>query len=351
MSLKVIIAGAGMAGSELHLNAYQQVPGVEVIALCDLDLVRAKVIARQKGVSYTYSSLDEALNARSADIVSICTPPSSHFDLCCLALEHGCHVLVEKPIFQTLDEAEQIRTIIDRKDCKFSAVHNQKYLHGIQQATKLVKEKYIGNVLQIHAVRMINGGTDRFAADPNSWCHKLPGGRWEELVSHPIYKAYQFMGSMRFVHLEMKQVHNSWPWLPADELEIILEGGAGYVSIKLSANAEDYNCMLVYGSKRILFIDSDIATDLLSITHHKDSKPSLREWLSRRLLTRQSSKPRSLIQNSHAALIKDFVAYVRGERAEAPVDWQEAVNTLELGLQIGKAIERRKSTIHLKSAV
>jgi predicted dehydrogenase len=255
---------------------------------------------------------------------------------------------VEKPIFQTLDEAEQIRTIAAQKGCKFSAVHNQKYLYGIQHALKLVKDRYIGDVNHIHVARMINGNHDRFVADDNSWCHKLPGGRWEELIAHPLYKAYQFMGPMRFVHLEMKQVYNRWPWLPADELDIVLEGATGYVSIKLSANAGDYNHMLVYGSKRILFIDSNIATDLLSINQSRDSKASLRKWLSKRLIKKQSTIPNSLRQNPFATLIKDFVTYVSGESAEAPVDWQEAVNTLELGLQIGKAIESRKSTIHLK---
>jgi hypothetical protein len=41
-------------------------------------------------------------------------------------------------------------------------------------------------------------------------------------------------------------------------------------------------------------------------------------------------------------LIEDFVAHVRGERPETPVEWQEAFNTLELVLQIGQEIERRK---------
>ncbi len=342
MSMKVIIAGAGMAGGELHLNAYQQIPDVEVTALCDLDMDRAKAIARQKGVSYTYSSLDDALNAQSADIISICTPPSSHFELCRIALEHGCHVLAEKPIFQTLEEAEEIQAIIGRTGCKFSAVHNLKYQHGIQQATKLVKERAIGDILQIHAVRMIDGNTDRLAADTNSWCHKLPGGRWEELIAHPIYKAYQFMGPMRFVNLEMKQVHNRWPWLPADELEIILEGKTGYVSIALSANAANYNFIVVYGSKRYLYVDSEMAIDLLSIVDRMDSKPSTHKWLRNKLLPTPGSRLKSLNKNPHTALIQDFVAYVQGACAEPPVDWEEAYNVLELGLQIGREIQQRK---------
>ncbi len=348
MSLKVIIVGAGLAGSELHLNAYKQIPAVEVIALCDTDLNKAKSIAIQKGIPYAYSSLDEALKSQSADIVSVCTPPSSHFNLCCLALEHGCHVLMEKPIFQTLDEAEQIRAIIARKDSKFSAVHQTKYQHGIQHALKLVEDRYIGDVVHIHVAVMTDAINNRFIADDNSWCHKLSGGLWEELIAHPIYKAYQFMGPMRFIHLEMKQVHNNWPLLPADELEIVLEGATGYVNINLSANTGGYNHMLVYGSKQILFITNDEATNLLSINHSIDSKPSIRKWLSRRLNTKQSSIPNSLSHNPFVTLIKEFVTYVRGECTEAPVDWQEAVNTLELGLQIGKSIESRKSTIHLK---
>jgi predicted dehydrogenase len=63
MPLKVIIAGAGMAGGELHLNAYRQVPAVEVIALCDPDLEKANSIAGRKGIPYVYSSIEEALNA------------------------------------------------------------------------------------------------------------------------------------------------------------------------------------------------------------------------------------------------------------------------------------------------
>jgi predicted dehydrogenase len=345
MPLKVIIAGAGMAGGELHLNAYRQIPAVEVIALCDPDLEKAKSIARQKGIPYFYSSLDEALNAQTADIVSVCSTPASHFRLCRLALEHGCHVLVEKPIFQTLEEAQRIKEITEQTGCKFSAVHNAKYQHGLQQAAKLVKEGEIGDILQVHAVRMIDGGTDRLAADPHSWCHALPGGRWEELIAHPIYKAYQFMGPMRFVHLGMKRTHDRWPWLPADELEIMLEGARGYVSIKLSANAANYSFIVVYGSQKYLYVDDDIAIDPLSKMAHVRSRQPLCELLLDRMLSALRARSTLPVSDPHAALIKDFVAYTQGKRAEPPVLWQEAFNTLELGLQIGREIQQRANKL------
>lgn len=345
MSLKVIIVGAGMAGRELHLNAFRQIGDVDVIALCDPDLDKVRGIAEQQEVPHYYSSLGDALHAHSADIVSICTPPSSHFELCKLALESGCNLLVEKPIFLSLDEAYEMREIVGRTGRKFSAVHSQKYLAGIQQAVKLVNDGSVGKVLHVDAVRMIHGDKDRLVY-PSCWCNELPGGRWEELISHPIYKAYQFMGPLKFVHLEMKKVHNHWSWLPADELEIILEGDSGYVNITLSSNADNYNHILVYGSKRILFIDnhSAAAAELRSGMHLPDSAPPLLERLSRWLFGGQtpSAKPDSL--NPHAEFTKDFVSYVKGTRDAPPVDWQEAFNVLELGLRVGEEIAARKGT-------
>jgi predicted dehydrogenase len=341
--MKVIIAGAGMAGSQLHLNAYRQVSGIEVIALCDPDLDKAKGIARQKGVRYAFSSLDEALSELSADIVSICTPPSSHYELCRLALERGSNVLVEKPAFQTLEEADQIQELVTRTGRKFSAVHNVKYQPGIRQAIKLASEGAIGDILQVHVARMIDGNTDRLAADPGSWCHRLPGGRWEELIAHPLYKAYQFMGPMRFVSLKMKNVYDHQPWLPGDELEIMLESATGYVSIKLSANAADYSFMVVYGSKKCLLVDSDVAIDALSMANHPGHKPSLRKSL--RDLLHAALNPQTIAypQDTHTALIKEFIAYVKGDRTAPPVDWQEMRNTLELGLLIGREIRQGKA--------
>lgn len=345
MSLKVIIAGAGMAGAELHLNAFRHTGGLDVIALCDSDLDKVAGIAEQERVPHYYSSLDDALDAHSADIVSICTPPASHFELCKLALGRGCHVLVEKPIFRSLDEACEIREIIDQRGLKFSAVHSQKYLPGIRNAAQLVKGGSIGEVLHVQATRMIQGDEDRLVY-PDCWCNGLEGGRWEELIPHPIYKAYQFIGPLRFVHLEMKKVYNRWPWLPADELEIILEGVSGYVNITLSSNADNYNHILVYGSKRVLFIDNDSApVDLLSGRHFTDAVLPLRKRLSRRLLDRQSPAANPCSLNPHLELIKDFVSYVRGNHDAPPVDWQEAFNVLEVGLGVGAEIARRRVSV------
>jgi predicted dehydrogenase len=347
MALKVAIAGIGKAGRDLHLSNYLRLPEVEVVALCDFDLARAEEIAAGVGGARAYRTLQDALEDAAVDIVSICTPPSTHFELAKFAMEHGASVLVEKPIFQTVDEARDFQRVMQRTGGKFSAVHNKKYHPGIQQAVDLVSEGYIGTVSQIHSVWMINGDKNRMTRDRDFWCHSLPGGRWQEMLPHQIYQAYQFMGPMDFRHLEMKTVSNRWPWLPADELEIILEGRSGYVSIKLSANTEKYSFMLVYGSQRTLFVDSGKAVDLLASVRSKPPTTGITRAMRKRaqrllagiLPASPEAPPMNL--DAHGQLIQDFVAYVRGERSQPPVSWDEAFNTLELTLTIGQAIRSR----------
>jgi predicted dehydrogenase len=345
----VAIAGVGKAGSELHLANYRRIPDVEVVALCDFDLARARETAKGTGSASAYRSLEEALQATPADIVSICTPPATHFELAKLALEHGASVLVEKPILQTVKEAEELERVIERTGGKFSAVHNKKYHAGIRKAIKLVAQGYIGSVSQIHSVWMINGAKNRMTRDKDFWCHSLPGGRWQEMLPHQIYQAYQFIGPMQFRHLEMKSVSNKWPWLPADEVEIMLEGGAGYVSIKLSANTEKYSFMLVYGSERTLFVDSGKAIDLLGAVRSKPPAAGIAREMQKRankllngvLATKRDGQGSEL--DAHGQLILDFVEYVEGKQSRPPVSWEEAFNTLELTLTIGDEIHRKRA--------
>lgn len=349
-NLKAIIVGAGRAGADLHLKAYLQIPDVEVVGICDPDLDRASEIAGKYGIRHAFPSLENALAAQPVDVVSICSPPKTHFELAQLAIANGSHLLVEKPIFETMREARHVEEVTSRKGLRFTAVHNKMYHPGLQAAMSEMRLGELGEPVQIHSVWMINGEKNRMTSDPNFWCHKLPGGRWEEMIPHPIYQAYQFMGPLRFRHLEMKNVTHRWPWLPAEEVEIILEGRTGYVSVKLSVNVEKYNFMLVYGSKKVLYVDSRRALDLLT---HVNSSVSVRprDLLSRalhrsaklvRLSGRKRSGNRDKGKGGHLRLIEDFLAYVRDGEKDPPVSWEEALNTLEVTLEVGREIESRK---------
>src|SRR5215216_4899013 len=107
--LRVGIAGCGRV-SELHLRALAAVDGIEVVAVMDVDGVRARAVASRFGVARVVD--DVAALGQAADVVAVCTPPREHAALAHDALRAGRHVLVEKPLVLDLDEADALSAAV-----------------------------------------------------------------------------------------------------------------------------------------------------------------------------------------------------------------------------------------------
>lgn len=335
MSTQVVVVGAGVAGVDLHLRGYTRTPSVQVVAICDQDLQRARQVAHGHGGMMAYASLAEAMVDHSPDLVSICTPPASHFEIARLALSSGINVLLEKPIFLSMEQADKVEALSRSTGTTVCAVHNQKFLPGFQSALKLEQAGRIGErINHVHAVWMVDGNEDRMIRDGDYWCHQLPGGRWQEMVPHPLYKGYQFMGRMELVDVRTAGLSGRWPWLPAEEVLITLASKTGFMTIHLSAKARKYNHMILYGSRSTVYVDSSSSIDLLDSLRPRRSLP----WAWKRLLDRTMHRIRH--PDAHGALIRELLEYLNGRRDAPPVTWEEAYTTLQLTLQIGEAIRR-----------
>ena len=104
--LNIGIIGAG-AISKRHLNGYRQIPGVQVCAICDLNEQTAKTRAAEFSIPAYCTDPMQILTDPNIDAVSIVTPTFTHKDLVLAALEHGKHVLCEKPPALNAREAAQ----------------------------------------------------------------------------------------------------------------------------------------------------------------------------------------------------------------------------------------------------
>src|SRR5881275_2425460 len=91
---------AGMVGagaiSEFHVAAVMRLPDVELVGFYDVDQARAAAAAERWHVR-AFDSID-ALVAAGANVIHGLTPPATHTAVARAALEHGCHVLIEKPV-------------------------------------------------------------------------------------------------------------------------------------------------------------------------------------------------------------------------------------------------------------
>ncbi len=104
--MRAAIIGAGWIAEE-HAAILRRLDGVELIAVCDVDLERARNLA---GDAAVYADWRELLDRESPDCVFVCTPPKVHRDPAIETLARGIHVYLEKPIARGLDDA---RAIVD----------------------------------------------------------------------------------------------------------------------------------------------------------------------------------------------------------------------------------------------
>ncbi len=121
--LKVGVLGAGHLG-KIHLKLLQQSPRYELVGFYDPIEDNAEKVSAEFG----YTSFDsiEALIAQ-VDVVDIVTPTLSHFECAKLAIESGCHVFIEKPITNTVLEAEAIRTLASQKHVQGQVGHVERF--------------------------------------------------------------------------------------------------------------------------------------------------------------------------------------------------------------------------------
>src|ERR1700755_3458041 len=102
--LKIGVFGTGHLG-KFHLQNWQQIEGVEVVGFYEPNDVTAQEVSDKFQLA-RFLDADTLMNA--VDAVDIVAPTNFHFELCKKAIRKGCHVFVEKPLANTMDEAREL---------------------------------------------------------------------------------------------------------------------------------------------------------------------------------------------------------------------------------------------------
>ncbi len=124
--LRVAVIGVGSLGRH-HARNYAEMTSegrVEFAGVCDADAATAESIGREHATSY-FTDWRELLNTVNA--VSIATPTEAHCEIACAFLESGVHVLVEKPIAMTLDEADKMIVAAKKSGAKLMVGQLERY--------------------------------------------------------------------------------------------------------------------------------------------------------------------------------------------------------------------------------
>jgi predicted dehydrogenase len=120
------------------MEVLNRIENVKVVAVCDLNLERAKKIAHKFDVKKTYTNYNELLRLEKLDLVDICTPVSTHARIACDVAKVVPAVFVEKPMAINLHECDEMIQTVKKYGAKLCVGHNQLFLSSIQKAKSMV---------------------------------------------------------------------------------------------------------------------------------------------------------------------------------------------------------------------
>lgn len=151
--LGIGVVGAGYWGPNLIRN-FRSSPAWDLRAVCDLDVARAEqVLGARSGVDVT-DSLDQLLARDDIDAVAIATPARTHQGIALAALRAGKHVLVEKPLADTVESGRSMVDLAAEQGLVLMADHTYCYTPVVQKIRELVDEGALGDILFVDSVRI-----------------------------------------------------------------------------------------------------------------------------------------------------------------------------------------------------
>lgn len=123
MKIKAGLVGAGHLG-KIHLRLLNQSDKYELVGFYDADKENAKKLEEEFGYKF-YENLDELLE--KIEVLDIVTPTFYHYDYAKIAVEKGLHFFIEKPVMQTLEQAEDIIRLCNEKGIRAQVGHVERY--------------------------------------------------------------------------------------------------------------------------------------------------------------------------------------------------------------------------------
>ncbi|BDC53197.1 hypothetical protein F183_A55120 (plasmid) [Bryobacterales bacterium F-183] len=211
--MRVALVGAGYVASR-HLIGLRELPNIEIVGICDLDQDRAAALAKQFQIGGVYRSLAEMAAATKPQVVHILTPPASHCSLTLEALDLGCHVFVEKPMADTVEECERMIAAAKAKNLVLSVNHSARFEPPVLEALELVRKGAIGDILAVHHFR----GSDypAYAGGKIPAIYRQGSYPFRDLGVHALYVFEAFLGQVQSLRVMPKSTGRE-PMLTFDE--------------------------------------------------------------------------------------------------------------------------------------
>ncbi len=145
------VIGTGIVGGAWHAHVYHHLPQAELVAVCDLNEQRAGEIAERYDVPQVYTDYRNLLARADIAAVSIATPDFAHREIAVAAAKAGKHILVEKPLATTVEDAEAILQAVEEAGVTLMVDFHNRVNPAFVTAKQSVAAGELGEIQYIYA--------------------------------------------------------------------------------------------------------------------------------------------------------------------------------------------------------
>ena len=198
--LKFALLGCGrIAKRHSELLGHNQIEGAGLSAVCDIDEVKAKKIGEQFGVPY-FTDMHEMLKKTNIDVVTVLTESGYHAKHVLELAQYKKHIVVEKPMALTLDDADEMIQACDEAGVKLFVVKQNRFNVPVVKTREALEEGRFGKLV-MGTVR-VRWCRPQAYYDQDSWrgTWALDGGVLTNQASHHIDLLEWMMGDVESVH-------------------------------------------------------------------------------------------------------------------------------------------------------
>jgi predicted dehydrogenase len=150
--IRAAVIGVGAMGKH-HARVYNELEGVELVGVADPDEARRQAVSRRFKVP-AYSSHLQLLAAERPDVVSVAVPTVRHHAVALSVLEHGAHLLVEKPIASTVAEAEDLIQQAAARGLTLAVGHIERFNPAVVELKRRLLAGELGRIFQVQSRRL-----------------------------------------------------------------------------------------------------------------------------------------------------------------------------------------------------
>jgi myo-inositol 2-dehydrogenase / D-chiro-inositol 1-dehydrogenase len=253
---KVALLGSGFI-ADIHMESYHRfVPEAEVVAVYARNPVKAKAFAEKYGIALWYDDVDKLLNESPCEVVDICLPNYLHAEVTLKAAAKGKHIIIEKPLAVTLEEADAMIEACEKHRVKLMYAEELCFAPKYERVRNLVKEGGVGKVYMLKQ-------SEKHSGPHTDWFYDIKysgGGVLMDMGCHAFGWFFWMLGhsKVKNVMASMSTVLHQGRTRGEDNSVVIVEFENGVTAVAENSWAKhggmDDKCE-VHGTEGVVYAD------------------------------------------------------------------------------------------------